>query len=179
MARFCGILAIVALDVAAASILLRAAEPHERDQKLALSVVEALKSGDEKLLPPLVMNVDSYRAMAELTKERVDGEEAQRRLQDNADTSLQKAQSGVGRIRKRAEKDGIDWSSAKVRAVVAMKGERLARDEDVLADVFVEISSDTKTIVVKLDDCFLRDGARRIADGMSVVASLPKPQAAN
>lgn len=149
-----------------------ATQREERD--LAEVAFAAFVDDSPETVPDLVMNESRYRAMTAGDDRGMTGQEHENAIEEASARAAESASRTFGELRRLLVASGFDWSSARVVRVETVVRQGMMgtvrvpfdalRTEQRL-DLHLVIESGGKAIELKLDDCFLVDGARYIGDG--------------
>ena len=152
-----------------------AKDPPEktRDAKVAPSLPEAafaiLKNYDAHALPRITPTIKDIDALGDIEdndrKRKPAAAERQRQAPQLAATCLYKALKSLIAVRQSTEENGFDWSSAKLVGASVGSEPYDAKSKVRQVDIVLTIDSKDKSIDITLDDCFLLNGRRLMADG--------------
>ena len=138
-------------------------------KSLPQATFEAIKSNKPDALADVVMTADDFVALlmleAKARKVELPDEELNARASQAASSALRKAESSLAKLRKTTADTGFNWDDAALASAATGDKPYNPKSNAVHLDIYLTIKSGDASIIVKLDDCFLVNGHRRIADG--------------
>lgn len=132
----------------------------------------ALKGNTPDRLSEVAMSASDFVALAGLEAKMrgvaVDKTEIESRSEEMARRCLDKAKRSFAKVRKQLGERGFDWTDARLKGVKTRGGPYDPASKEVMLDLFLVVESGGKSVTIKLDDCFLLDGRRKLADGFRI-----------
>jgi hypothetical protein len=144
---------------------------------LTKAAFDAFVTGETQRLSALIMTEARYRSMTGGKDVGMTETEYEERIEEASKRANYAAQRTFRLIRRLLVGSGFDWTSAKLRRVEVKvrdpnTGTRRApfdpKSTEQRLDIVLIVASGEKAIELRLDDCFLVDGARYLGDGFKL-----------